>query len=239
MRWPTVCYVLIIACNSKIDKTEIRQSQVNVLPVDHTIISTPYEVFKDSLQKRKQRYFRMYAKNNFRDNKEAKYLLTDYWVQNIADSLFCYWKNTPWDFNGTSTIPQQGTIACGYFVTTILQHMGVKLERIKLSICPSSRMMQKLTPGQKLLNLSYLNVPDFEKRLRDAGKGIYIIGLDYHTGFIVNDGDNVWFIHSNYIQRKGVVKENVLKSSALNASKTKWLVSLTGDAGFIKRWLDN
>lgn len=181
----------------------------------------------------------MYAKNNFRDNKEAKYLLTDYWVQNIADSLFCYWKNTPWDFNGTSTIPQQGTIACGYFVTTILQHMGVKLERIKLSICPSSRMMQKLTPGQKLLNLSYLNVPDFEKRLRDAGKGIYIIGLDYHTGFIVNDGDNVWFIHSNYIQRKGVVKENVLKSSALNASKTKWLVSLTGDAGFIKRWLDN
>jgi hypothetical protein len=68
-------------------------------------------------------------------------------------------------------------------------------------------------------------------------QGVYVIGLDFHTGFIVNDGTENWFIHSNYIGRKGVTREPVSTSAALNASKTKWLVSLTQDQDFLQRWL--
>ena len=45
------------------------------------------------------------------------------------------------------------------------------------------------------------------------------------------------FIHSNYIGRKGVTKEKVMNSTALQSSKTRWVVSLTGDKDFLKRWL--
>ena len=45
-----------------------------------------------------------------------------------------------------------------------------------------------------------------------------------------------WFIHSNYIGRKGVTKETVLNSEALKSSKTRWLVTLTGDKNFLHRW---
>jgi hypothetical protein len=48
----------------------------------------------------------------------------------------------------------------------------------------------------------------------------------------VNDGHENWFIHSNYIQQKGVTKETVLDSDALKISKTRWMISLTGDIDF-------
>jgi hypothetical protein len=98
-------------------------------------------------------------------------------------------------------------------------------------------MMKSLAPGQPLKNLSYLDYQSFNDKLKDLGKGVYIIGLDFHTGFIVNDGTENWFIHSNYIGRKGVVKEPVMNSDALKASKTRWLISLTSDKAFIQKWL--
>lgn len=163
--------------------------------------------------------------------------ITAFWVSAIGNDLFSNWQNTPWDFNGTTTQPQEGTIACGYFVTTLLQAMGVRLNRIQLSTCASSVMMKKLVPGQRLRNLSYLDYHAFNTALSDWGKGVYVIGLDFHTGFIVNDGTENWFIHSNYIGRKGVTKETVLNSTALQSSKTRWMVSLTGDSSFLQKWL--
>jgi hypothetical protein len=77
----------------------------------------------------------------------------------------------------------------------------------------------------------------FNDKLTELGKGVYIIGLDFHTGFIVNDGKENWFIHSNYIGRKGVTKEAIMNSDALKASKTRWLISLTNDKSFLERWL--
>ena len=91
-------------------------------------------------------------------------------------------------------------------------------------------MMKAVCPGQKVKNLSYLSYSKFNDSLLKFGKGVYIIGLDFHTGFIVNDGQDNWFIHSNYISRKGVSKEKLHESPALRSSKTRWMISLTGDA---------
>src|SRR6476660_4877291 len=33
----------------------------------------------------------------------------------IWKEIFPSWYGTPWDFNGTTEVPQQGKIACGYF----------------------------------------------------------------------------------------------------------------------------
>jgi hypothetical protein len=120
-----------------------------------------------------------------------------------------------------------------------LRDMGLKVNRRKLSVCASSQMMKSLVPKQQLKNLSRLSYPDFNKKLSEYGKGVYIIGLDFHTGFIVNDGKENWFIHSNYINRKGVTKEAVISSTALQSSKTRWMVSLTKDKYFLQKWLSD
>src|SRR6187455_2399459 len=39
----------------------------------------------------------------------------------VVETIIPGWIGTAWNFNGTSEKPQQGSIACGYFVTTILR----------------------------------------------------------------------------------------------------------------------
>ena len=60
---------------------------------------------------------------------EARTVLT----RSIYNDLLPAWYGTPWDFNGTSEVPQQGKIACGYFVSTILRDAGWKVERVRLA----------------------------------------------------------------------------------------------------------
>jgi len=196
-----------------------------------------YGQIKDSIAINRKRLSLKYASFTSLTTKESIDEISDYWVNIVSNDLYSKWQNTPWDFNGTTVEPNQGAIACGYFVTTILRDMDLKISRNKLAICPSSIMMKSLTPHQKIKNLSHLSYPAFEETLSVFGKGVYIIGLDFHTGFIINDGSENWFIHSNYINRKGVMKERVSGSYALRSSKTRWIISLTNDKDFLYRWL--
>jgi hypothetical protein len=90
-----------------------------------------------------------------------------------------------------------------------------------LSICPSMIMMKALTSAKEIKNLSRFSYEQFSDYLKENGPAVFIVGLDYHTGFIVNDGNESWFIHSNYINKEGVVKERVSDSKALKSSKTR------------------
>ena len=49
----------------------------------------------------------------------------------VAETIIPDWIGTKWDFNGISEKPQQGNIACGYFVTTVLRDAGLNLARSK------------------------------------------------------------------------------------------------------------
>jgi len=44
---------------------------------------------------------------------EARTIVTGF----IYKEIFPSWYGTPWNFNGTTEVPQQGKIACGYFVS--------------------------------------------------------------------------------------------------------------------------
>ena len=196
-----------------------------------------YEEVKQDITAHRKLFSKSFFNADEISRKKITDSIADYWVKAISKDLFGQWESTPWDFNGTTSIPHQGSIACGYFVTAILQDMDVKLNRIKLSTCASSEMMRSLTPLQPIKRLNRLSYTDFNEQLKKYGKGVYVIGLDFHTGIIVNDGEENWFIHSNYIDRMGVTKEAVISSEALQSSKTRWIVSLTGDKDFVERWL--
>src|SRR5690606_26228730 len=131
---------------------------------------------------------------------EAKKFLFE--IYNI--SIPKYWIGTKWDFNGTTRKPNEGTIACGYFVTNILADLGFKIERVKLAQAVSSKMINELCVNIK-------RFADFNK-LKEYIKNqpnysIFIIGLDYHTGYILKSENKIYFLHSNYIDKEGVVKE--------------------------------
>lgn len=227
-------FFIIAACNQPGSKKQPHAPVPDSLSVAQQI---PYPDLKMNIAKARLVLAKKYSAANNYNRVEILKQANDFWVSSVGIDLFSHWKNTAWDFNGTSTVPGEGSVACGFFVTTLLQDMDLNINRRKLAICASSEMMKSLVPHQPLLNLSSLSYAGFVNTMQNAGKGVYIIGLDFHTGFILHDGTDTWFIHSNYINREGVVKELLKNSAALKASKTKWGISISTDRLFIERWL--
>jgi hypothetical protein len=220
--------------SQKMDAVEPKAQNFNK-PAD----SLSYDELKGEIKEARLTFKRKYQKAEALETDSARDEISRFWVKIVSGDLFQQWKGTPWDFNGTTNVPRNGNIACGYFVTTILADMGVPLNRRQLSTCPSSEMMKKLVPGRPLINLSGLSFRGFCDFLKNYKPGVFIIGLDYHTGIIVIDTSATWFIHSYYAKNIGVIKEITSLSPALQSSKTKWMVPLTADRGFIKRWMEN
>jgi len=224
-----IVFCLISCKNAK--NLNISEERLNL---NHTLDIRTYIELKADLLKIRNSFK---ANVSSMDQVDSNDSIVNFWVKTIGKDIYEKWEGTPWDFNGTTESPKVGNIACGYFVTTVLRDIGVKLNRIKLATCTSLQMMKSLCPTQKIQNLSYKNYEEFNDYIKKNGKGVYIIGLDFHTGFLVNDGFENWFIHSNYIKRKGVTKETILSSVALKGSKTRWTVCLTKDKVFINNWL--
>ena len=139
----------------------------------------------------------------------------------IHDSLFTCWLGTPWDFYGTSEEPGKGKIACGYFVTTLLRDMGVPVQRVKYAQCASEEMIRAVCNKKTIYRYSNTSLPAFVQTIRSFGSGLYIVGLDNHTGFILNDGEEIYFIHSTYVGKRAVIKEKAIESGVLASSKYK------------------
>lgn len=186
--------LIIIGCN----KSKV-ESDNDVISEKLEIKKIPYKEFLMSINKK-----------TAEEKKNYLFKFINYDVPN-------YWMGTPWSFNGTSREPQKSTIACGYFVTNTLTDFGFDINRTYLAQQASSVMIKKLCK-----NIKYFSSrEDLEKYILSENKNqVYIVGLDFHTGFITRDNKDTYFIHSNYIKNKGVVKELTQASQALNASKT-------------------
>ena len=142
-------------------------------------------------------------------------------LNNIRDSLFACWLGTPWDFYGTTEEPGKGKIACGYFVTTLLRDMGASVNRIKHAQCASEEMIKAVCIKNTIHRYSNKNISSFIEQIKLGDTGLYIVGLDFHTGFILNDGAQVYFIHANYAGKKEVTKEIAIESTVLSSSNYK------------------
>ena len=57
----------------------------------------------------------------------------NYLFTTLSKKIFPSWYGTAWDFNGYTEKPLNGEIACGYFVTTTLKHIGFNLNRYKIA----------------------------------------------------------------------------------------------------------
>ncbi|MBL0146611.1 MAG: hypothetical protein IPP48_13600 [Chitinophagaceae bacterium] len=158
-------------------------------------------------------------------------------TETVTKTIIPNWIGTAWSFYGTSQKPQQGSIACGYFVTTILQDGGVALARIKLAQCASEQMITTLVQPKLVKRFSNLPISNFIASVKQTGYGLYIVGLDNHTGFIYNDGTKIHFIHSTYVGTRNVQWEDAEKSWVLASSKYKVLGKISEDEKILERWI--
>jgi hypothetical protein len=78
----------------------------------------------------------------------------------------------------------------------------------------------------------------FVAELSKKGNGVYLAGLDNHTGFIVVKNHEVYFIHSSVISPGCVVREKAIESVALQKNRYTVLGCLTADPAFMKAWLN-
>lgn len=156
----------------------------------------------------------------------------------ITQTIIPGWIGTAWDFNGISQTPQKGSIACGYFVTTVLRDAGLNVARVKLAQCASEEMIMSLIQPKYIQRFSNVATDNFILSVQLQGYGLYIIGLDNHTGFIYNDGKEIYFIHSTFIGTRNVQREKAAVSWVLRQSKYKVLGKISADEKVLESWIN-
>ena len=154
----------------------------------------------------------------------------------MVNKIFPYWYGTPWNFNGTTQKPNEGKIACGYFVTTTIEDMDFPINRIKLAQCASEEMIKSLVSKENITRFSGISMEDFEKKIIKKGNGLYIIGLDNHTGFVLVSDEENYFIHSNGYFPQEVMKEKLSDSKIIAKSKYRVVGKISADKKFLTNW---
>jgi hypothetical protein len=155
-------------------------------------------------------------------------------VTTLRDDLLPAWNGTPWAMNGTSQVPHEGEIACGYFISTTLLHAGFRVERARLGQQASEHITRSLVSTNPIRRSSDQPIDAFLAKLRAGGSGIYLVGLDNHVGYVIVDGADTWFHHSG--PGSGVRREPAATASFLSTSRYREVAKLFDDA-LVEKWL--
>ncbi len=158
----------------------------------------------------------------------------------LINRIIPYWYGTSWSFEGHSAQPQQGEIACGYFVSTTLQHLGLQLNRYRLAQqLPIHEAKSLAIDTSLVLTLALKSTKEnIEKLYLLTEKGIYFIGFDAsHVGFLLNKAGKIYLIHSNYLDARGVMIERIEESEVFASYGRFHLVPLSGNQVLLDRWL--
>jgi hypothetical protein len=193
------------------------------------VTPSDYGTLKASIEEQRTAYQQRYE---LADSTQRATVISEarsYLFDRITLDLIPSWYGTPWDFNGTTRTPGQGTIACGYFVNTVLLDAGFRLPRIKWSQQAAEPITLKLAGTVK--RFRDRPVSEVEAYVLSKGDGLYKVGLDSHVGFIVVRDGVARFVHSNYYQRDiGVMSEPLVGNNPLAHSHYRILGHLLDDA---------
>lgn len=154
----------------------------------------------------------------------------------LPDMMRC-WLGTPWDFHGTAARPGDGTVACGYFVSTVLKDAGFRLNRFRLAQQPSANILRSFLQRDACVLSIGTPYAAFAGEMAAAAHGIYLVGLDTHVAFIVVDASGFRFIHSSGSRPWRVVDEAPHEATVLQHSNWRMIGNLTASPQVLRRWL--
>ena len=193
-----------------------------------------YESLKSRILKHKET---LKARSDIGQTKKTE-LAQDYLSTMLIDSIFPYWIGTTWDFNGHTNDPLVGEVACGYFVSTTIRHLDVKINRYKVAQKASADIIKELCDVNSIEKFNAME--KLETHLETINDGeVLIIGLDYHVGFIYKKQGIPYFAHSNYENLKGVEIVPVKNCFALESSNYYVLGNLTANKQLFSNWIND
>jgi hypothetical protein len=193
-----IVFISLAACNSSNSQKKITTQQNSSKKIVSKLDVNNYEKIKTKVS-------------------ENKYSISKYNL--IVDSLMPYWYGTPWNFYGTTQVPNSGTIACGYFVTTILRDANFIIKRVYLAQQTASTIIKTMCTNNSIKH--YTKLIDLENYFSNKKNNtLYIIGLDCHVGFVIKENDQLFFIHSSYVTPAVVKRELLHNAIPIFTSKT-------------------
>lgn len=175
-----------------------------------------YDEARATLEARRVELAQRWPKERAAARVEARRALLDY----LDTAAFPAWSGTPWAFSGTTTTPKEGAIACGYFVTTVLEQAHFRLERVRLAQQASAYLVSTVARGS---TVEWLRPKDSaaaltEMKARFPAAKLLVVGFDLHVGFVRLEGERAAFCHSSYLEPGVVTCEDPLTAGAFVSS---------------------
>ncbi|MEP1488168.1 MAG: hypothetical protein ABJK28_07050 [Algibacter sp.] len=243
-------WIQLFSCKSPEKKTIIADLHLEEAPVN--VISNDVKII-DSLKvhinfKPKGDYTliksgiiidRAFFKTLFKTNPEkAIDSASSYLYSKLINEIVPHWYGTPWDFNGHTNIPNKGEIACGYFVSTTLKHLGFNLNRYKMA--QQSGLIEAQVLQEKLNLKIYRNhsYGVLKTKLNQVyDDGVYFVGLDNHVGYVLIIDKEFYFLHSSYYDDKVMIE--LAKESPCFDSNIYVFAEITTNKDLVKHWIFN
>ena len=251
--------ILLFSCNEENNaQISVKKDSidVNILPdffeqekaIDSSALgieffpSGNYTNIKSEINRRRLQYCNGLSKTS--DSLKRDSIINDarqYFTAQLLNQIVPHWYGTAWDFDGYTNNPNDGLIACGYFVSTTLQHMGVNVNRYKLAQQAGLNEAKTLEPEKDLLvyRIDYSEELEiiFSKMKTALSDGLYFVGLSNHVGYIYVKNKELYFLHSNYVD--GYVMIEKAKYSDAFQSDIYVIADITHNDSLILKWINN
>ncbi len=158
----------------------------------------------------------------------------------LLHQIIPFWEGTEWSFEGHTSHPRSGSIACGYFVSTTLRDAGLQLNRYHLAQQSPINEAKSLAINTEVKEFSEGSVTENIKAINNYLKeGIHFIGFDQsHVGYILKEAGNLYLIHSNYLDAVGVGIEPIEASEVFNSYRRYYIVELSTNPHLIEYWIN-
>ena len=158
-------------------------------------------------------------------------------LENTMPEMMRCWLGTPWDFNGTATEPGGGKIACGYFVSSVMEGADFQVSRTQLAQQASQNILRTFLNQDDLRVRVGVPYKTFCQETIRCEPGIYIIGLDTHVGFMIVKNLSLTFLHSSGSKPWCVVEESAESAEVIERSNYRVIGNITGSDDVLRRWL--
>lgn len=197
-----------------------------------------YENLLSGIDSKRLEYKRLLEDST--NNKDSIINSASQYLENaLVNMLIPHWYGTPWDFNGYTNTPNKGVVACGYFVSTTLKHVGFNINRYKFAQQYGKVSGESLEKPMRYIicnNNDDYNHPGKKIKAALKEEGLYFVGLSCHVGYVLYRKNKLFFIHSSYLQPLKVVIEDALSSDAF-ISNEYWFSAITTNKKLVEKWV--
>jgi hypothetical protein len=157
-------------------------------------------------------------------------------LQAVSNSLVPAWVGTRWEFYGTTETPREGAIACGYFVSTVLRDAGFAVERVKLAQQYAEDIIKTLVGEKRIRRYRAQTATQVASDIAGWGEGLYVVGLDHHVGFLLQQHGTLRFCHASFVEPPTAVTCEAPAQSPAFRSNYRVVGKLLDDA-MMEAWL--